>query len=799
MEINNQNDTINSTVTENEPSYFHWEPPIKILVVCSSPQGKNFPKQKNVVQQFFPDPIEVSFLDGSKYKNFPDDLIKPDFSIDVIWFCGCNLLQFIFPEHKQPVWLNALKNKLKSNGIVFFTETEKIQKKYRCPNPKNIFIDINCYKNHPNTKLGFEPERAIASFLNFFDENRDGDFIYYTKKETNSLNTLHNTEEGPHFNNHQWENNAENYRDLPQNINPPKWWQFWKGGRQSRKKKHRRKKRRKTRKKRGGLPEFVQDEFTNDEESNEWVAVDDEIWNHLRTVESLQTFAVKLRWWPFIDAFPPGDPEGSWWEPMPGWNATEVVRDEPYEDENGDIIDFAHVYNCSRCNRALPEAEGKDWALAYSCPDTCFQPDELETYLLEQDADGMIGRGPKITLKRSQLPNLQILVKKPKPKRPKSAMKTSRKSKKKKRAVSLPLTVLGVQNGGRRKTRKQCGGKLYKMIFKTMNGAEIKLIFASRPVMDRSAITRGTTVKELFEIIAKHLNVLHKEKRLPFPVPTGGDTLTLITKIADIPTPVTLGQIEITRHDGYRAVGKVNDHIEGRGLDLLKGKTIVYIGDPNVGGGRRRKKRKKRGGRIYRNVEDEFRVGDVVKFSDAGIQDFVEEGRFHPRILNALPHLKGKILRVLDDGVVVRWDPAPKINQEIHENIRGRRILVEITFRDSIAGARPTTSIKPIPAAPMPGGRKRKKRTRRRKRSAGMKPNSGAPVQQKMARGENKRNNNAEQNNNASSVIVDNKAEQKSPWNAADAKRDLFKEMKTAHDEHGNKTLRYWAMRGGSR
>jgi len=169
-----------------------------------------------------------------------------------------------------------------------------------------------------------------------------------------------------------------------------------------------------------------------------------------------------------------------------------------------------------------------------------------------------------------------------------------------------------IKGGERKKTRKQHGGKLYEMIFKTMNGAEIKLKFSSRPVVKRGEtkfiIMRDTTVKELFEIIAKHLNVLHKEKLLPFPVPKGGHTLTLITKVGDTPTKFTLGEIEITRHDGFRAVGLVNDHIEGRGLDLLKGETIVYIEGPSASwpsrpfhyiNGGRRKTRKQRSENKY--------------------------------------------------------------------------------------------------------------------------------------------------------------------------------------------------------
>ena len=135
---------------------------------------------------------------------------------------------------------------------------------------------------------------------------------------------------------------------------------------------------------------------------------------------------------------------------------------------------------------------------------------------------------------------------------------------------------------GRKKTQR--GGKEDKeMIFKTMNGAEIKLNFSPRRGRPRTPapITRDTTVKELFEIIAKHLNVLHKEKRLPFPVPKAGHTLTLITNAPGTDWGGTgqfrLQDIDIRWRAGRRIVGRVDHHIEGRGLDLLKGETIVYI------------------------------------------------------------------------------------------------------------------------------------------------------------------------------------------------------------------------------
>jgi len=437
---------MNSTNTENAPSYFRWNSPITILVVCSSPKKKDFPKQKDIVNKFFPDPINVIFLDGSKHNIFPNDLIVRNFSLDAIWFCGCNVLNHIFLDS----WQQVLSDKLKSNGIVFFTESKKFVQ--RTCNKEGIFMDIKCYKNHPIK--GITTGEKLDLFLNLFDENIDGEFIFYTKK-----NTPHNLESIT--NNHQWENNPEDYQNIPENVNPKKkkWWQFWKkGGRKSRKKKHHHKKRRKTRKKRGGLPEFP-DEF--DEDNTQWVPMDSEIWNHLKIQESLVGFGLKFRWWEPINK----TYRDEWLHIGPGWVAEEIPTEGEIQiDEYGDEEEPEWRHYCPRCEIDLLEP-GKIHPVTrgyypppYSCPRGCFAHDELEAHIAEEDENFAWGLGEKIILKWNKfgddgaMKNLQILALKPK-----RTIKSATKGKKPSLNPKLPLghAFLGGRRRKRKKTRKR--------------------------------------------------------------------------------------------------------------------------------------------------------------------------------------------------------------------------------------------------------------------------------------------------------------------------------------------------------
>jgi len=174
----------NSTNTNSTPEYFELQDhSIKMLVVCSSPNS-TFSRQKDIVKIHFPPKIEIIFLDGRKYKTFPQDLVVPDNYLDAIWFCGCNVIDDIFSStfDLKRRWLSIFNNKLRFGGRVFFTESEKFVKETCDGTIKNpsIFMDINCYKNH---KLSGHLVTELTTFLKLFQKNEHQDFIYYTKKD----------------------------------------------------------------------------------------------------------------------------------------------------------------------------------------------------------------------------------------------------------------------------------------------------------------------------------------------------------------------------------------------------------------------------------------------------------------------------------------------------------------------------------------------------------------------------------------------------------------------------------------
>lgn len=192
---------------------------LTVLVVCSSPLGRDYPKQIPLIQKTLGEhKLEFIFLDGVHDfgwgKTFPGDL--QDFKLDVIWFSGCNVLTWIFDPKNTEEWRRLFVFKLKPGGIVFFTEAlryitkfcesgtptlplrtskwvskKKIQKRRRprLPprvNASQIFIDITCYAEHPLAEKGKVKEQ-IKLFLNLFRKNQNGNFIYYSKKNVSSV------------------------------------------------------------------------------------------------------------------------------------------------------------------------------------------------------------------------------------------------------------------------------------------------------------------------------------------------------------------------------------------------------------------------------------------------------------------------------------------------------------------------------------------------------------------------------------------------------------------------------------
>ena len=108
---------------------------IKVLVVCSSDKdtATDFNIQQESISEVIiknyvsstnnPDPqIDFEFMNKIEGVQFPDN-VKEDSKYDVMWFAGCNLIQWVFqePEKTKEVFVSNLND----DGFVIFTESNR--------------------------------------------------------------------------------------------------------------------------------------------------------------------------------------------------------------------------------------------------------------------------------------------------------------------------------------------------------------------------------------------------------------------------------------------------------------------------------------------------------------------------------------------------------------------------------------------------------------------------------------------------------------------------------------------------
>jgi len=103
-----------------------------VLVLCSSPQGSDYPAKDN--QDMLNSLLKgvkptVEFLSGAENERFPENMRKGTL-YDIILFAGCNANIFLslLEEYKESI--DLLRRSLTKNGAIVITESEKFIKKY---------------------------------------------------------------------------------------------------------------------------------------------------------------------------------------------------------------------------------------------------------------------------------------------------------------------------------------------------------------------------------------------------------------------------------------------------------------------------------------------------------------------------------------------------------------------------------------------------------------------------------------------------------------------------------------------
>jgi hypothetical protein len=157
----------------------------QVLVVCSRLDGNDFNKSlnNNLKKLFGVDPI-YTFCDGRKLENKFPFCPNNDIKYDFIWFAGCNLIQSLFNSENKLVVIEKIKNILKPNRYVVFTEVENYVKRYK-PIDYSLTVTIEMINIHSQSHEFLNPETSafvIEYFRkNFLQINLDNHIVYQMK------------------------------------------------------------------------------------------------------------------------------------------------------------------------------------------------------------------------------------------------------------------------------------------------------------------------------------------------------------------------------------------------------------------------------------------------------------------------------------------------------------------------------------------------------------------------------------------------------------------------------------------
>jgi hypothetical protein len=101
--------------------------PKTVLVICSSPTGKDYPREENqaMLKKLLGEDFVPEFLGENSSGQYPQNLPTGK-QFDLILFAGCNVLIWLFGEDREhETGMKKLSTVLKDDGIIIFVETLK--------------------------------------------------------------------------------------------------------------------------------------------------------------------------------------------------------------------------------------------------------------------------------------------------------------------------------------------------------------------------------------------------------------------------------------------------------------------------------------------------------------------------------------------------------------------------------------------------------------------------------------------------------------------------------------------------
>ena len=166
---------------------------INILVICSNPNGVdfNFPQNQELIKKMCNKDIKYDFIDV-KYndKKYQEEIFNfGEKTYDIIWFAGCNMLNWLFDTNNVQSIIQQIKYILRPNGKIIFTESPNYVKVYSAkPYNKYLTVPIENLGTHSNKINGFDNSDILqewnSNFLLNYSPTTNPEYQYYTILDT---------------------------------------------------------------------------------------------------------------------------------------------------------------------------------------------------------------------------------------------------------------------------------------------------------------------------------------------------------------------------------------------------------------------------------------------------------------------------------------------------------------------------------------------------------------------------------------------------------------------------------------
>ena len=173
----------------------HRNKSYRVLVVCSSEKGGDYEMSKNFISENFyhKQKVDYTFVDADTNGTyFPDYVVDEKYNnyFDMIWFAGCNKLQWLFGIsfkklfRTQQARIKRAYDTLKEDGIVIFTELPSFKRKRTGQSESSFGRDLSMTIHNMTSSSRQTDSGTTRIFKKYFTEKQTGIITFYVKKKS---------------------------------------------------------------------------------------------------------------------------------------------------------------------------------------------------------------------------------------------------------------------------------------------------------------------------------------------------------------------------------------------------------------------------------------------------------------------------------------------------------------------------------------------------------------------------------------------------------------------------------------